>query len=115
MTRTCYTTLWGGASYTWPDVAVRRSLTDAIAVWDDRRSSGGHRRSVDDDGTFTFFPCWGDPIHLDDDGSWRAGFAWFIADDDPAINTDGTLDTTDLYPDRELRVGPRGGLRWVRY
>lgn len=117
-----YVNLHGGSSYAHDNIAVRYdSLAEAAADWDDFRRSNGHRRVLDRaSGEYVYAPCWGDMAGW----SWaegrreHAGFAWYVDDDDPglSVNEHGitVFDTTDQYPDRELTVGPRGGLRWER-
>jgi hypothetical protein len=102
--------LHGGASYAFPDSPSEYpSLSAALYAWDDRRSSNGWRKCADDDGRLVYFPCWGDApaSAVDEDGSWSAGYAYVMTDED-----EDASEYVDVYPDYELRVGPRGGLRW---
>lgn len=107
---TLYVNLHGGANYARSAEAERYPSLAAAAAEYDRR----HRDS--------YYPCWGDPSVHDqlNDGRFHAGFAWYVDEDDPSViltaDDAGNVlfDTTDQYPDRELTVGPRGGLRWER-
>lgn len=107
MTVKLFVALHGGASYSHPtDADEYPSLEAAAREYENRR----HDR---------YYPCWGDPSVFDsnNEGRYYCGFAWYVADDHPGIRVDGEeliLDSTDMYPDRELTVGPRGGLRWER-
>lgn len=117
MTTRLYVALHGGASYSPPEVAVEyRSLLAAAQDWADRRDCQHTRHFIADQNEYLFCPCWGDSSVYDDDRQ-HAGFAWYVDDDHPAVS-DGPagklLDSVDMYPDRELTVGPRGGLRWER-
>jgi hypothetical protein len=99
-------TLWGGLSYGHTDESFPvSSLAQALDMWDDRRSSNGHRKCVDiaADGTesYVYCPCWGDVNH--EDGGTYVGMAWYVDDDTDPIGE---------YPDKVLVLGPRGGLRW---
>lgn len=70
----------------------------------------------------SFWPNWGDPGVADftNDGRVHAGRAWYVdleQHHEPAVPDEYgrlTIDTTDMYPDRDLTRGPRGGLRWER-
>lgn len=100
-----------GAGYSHPEHADEYdSLEQAAREYESRRFQ-------------SYYPCWGDPSYADatNDGRWHAGMAWYVDDEHPAVSLnpeDHTgrrmLDTCDMYPDRELTVGPRGGLRWER-
>lgn len=113
MTRVLFVALHGGANYASPDTAEEfRSLAQAAREYDSRR----YQR---------YYPCWGDPGWADynNDGRAHAGFAYFVGPDDPEwadVSTESdahggrVLTSLDLYPNYELTVGPRGGLRWER-
>lgn len=104
-----YVALHGGASYSHPTEADEYPSLAAAAAEYDRRHHDWR------------YPCWGDPAvgDLTNDGRFYAGFAWYVNDDHPAVSGDRDdnatiLDSVGMYPDRELTVGPRGGLKWER-
>lgn len=103
-----FVNLHGGANYAHSDRADEYPSLEAAA-------REYHRRSYD-----RYYPLWGDPSVYDsnNEGRFYAGFAWYVPADDPdvIVAEDGTrtFSTIDNYPDRELTVGPRGGLRWER-
>jgi hypothetical protein len=106
-----YVQLYGGCNYSHPKpVAHRMTLAVGRWRWIQRQESNGHLLLPDDDdrGGRCYFPGWGDPgaNDLDERGRWYGGYAWFVDSEWDAI------DTTDLYPDRVLVIGPRGGARW---
>lgn len=120
MTVKLFVALHGGASYAAPDTAIEyRSLEAAAQDWADRRDHQHTRHFDAEHNEFVFCPCWGDPsvYGQTNDGRYHAGMAWYVNDDHPAVRQGPVgllLDTCDMYPDRELTVGPRGGLRWER-
>lgn len=116
-----YVNLHGGSSYAHDNIAVRYdSLGEALRDWADRRAMPSFRHDDRERNERVFCPCWGDMAGWSwaEGGREHAGFAWYVDDDDPglSVNEHGitVFDTTDQYPDRELTVGPRGGLRWER-
>jgi hypothetical protein len=120
MTTRLYVALHGGANYSSPTMACEfKSLREALVEWDSRARSGYSFKHLDrESGEWVFCPCWGDPAWCaNNDGRYHAGMAWYVDDDHPGVS-DGPVgklfDSTDEYPDRELTVGPRGGLRWER-
>lgn len=102
-----FVNLHGGASYSrGPEAEEFSSLRSAEREYERRRFD-------------SYYPCWGDPAANDmtNDGRFSAGLAWYVNDDHESVQINPItgevwLDSTDMYPDRELTVGPRGGLRW---
>lgn len=122
MTTRLYVALHGGASYSFPDTAAEyASLREAADEWDSRRRSGYSFKHLDrEHNHYVYCPGWGDSgvYGQTNDGRDHAAFAYWVPDGDPdlSINEHGVtvFSTCDNYPDRELTVGPRGGLRWER-
>lgn len=90
----CYASIWGGASYAWPDKPDRFDSLDA--VMDEYRLREQLGRGSDGLAT----PCWGDRVSPEP--VERVGHVWLS---DPS---------GEAYPDFMLERGPRGGLRMVR-
>ena len=116
-----FVNLHGGASYRMSSEAAEyASLAEAAEDWDSRERTGYSWKHLDRvRGERVFCPCWGDRSVYDGERQ-HAGFAWYVDPDtfpgEITVSPSGhrVIDTTDMYPDRELTVGPRGGLRWER-
>ena len=98
----------GGCNYSHEDVATEYPSLAAVAREWNRRLDA------------RYFPCWGDAGHADltNDGRFHAARVWYVPLDEYAEHgtTDEygrrVYDVTDMYPERDLTRGPRGGLRW---